>query len=404
MIKRLRAKFLVIIMALLTVLLLTVLVIICQATWFGMEQESSNTLRSATFEPWSPGGKENEVNANGPCFALGTDHFGSFYARGHAYYDLTDKALLQEILREAQATDKTEGILRERNLKFIKTEMWKMEEYVFTDISSQMQTMNNLLLVCGLIFLVALVLFFGISWWLSGRMVGPVETAWQQQRQFVADASHELKTPLTVILTNAELLQSGEHDATANARFANSIYIMAGQMRSLVENLLDLARVDNHQLQLQLEAVDFSDLVENCGLSFEPVYFEAGRELVSRVQPGLCVRGSDRHLRQVVDILLDNGCKYATQGTQVELMLQLSRGQCLLQVRSRGEMLTPRQCKDVFKRFYRADEARSRNGSYGLGLSIAQGIVREHRGKIWAQSKDGCNIFSVSLPLSGQEK
>jgi signal transduction histidine kinase len=130
------------------------------------------------------------------------------------------------------------------------------------------------------------------------------------------------------------------------------------------------------------------------------VYYEAGRELRSVVQPGITVNGSADHLRRVVEILLDNGCKYSSPGGVVELRLERQgRGNCLLSVSSPGEPMTEQQCLDVFKRFYRANQARSMNRSYGLGLSIAQGIIRQHRGKIWAQSRNGINTFYVSLPM-----
>lgn len=405
MINRLRAKFIALTMALITVLLAVIFSTICQATWLNLENETSRALRTATFESWRPGSKDGDgENPSFPCFALYVNNSCDIVAIGHAYYDLSDKELLREILQEAQATGKSEAILKERNLKFLKLDLWMGEKYIFADISSQIKTMKELISDCTVIFWVAWALFFGVIWWLSGRMLRPVEKAWEQQKQFVADASHELKTPLTVILTGAELLQNGEHDEATNRRLAGSLYTMAHRMWGLVENLLDLARVDNHQLRQQMCRVNLSDLVENSILHFEPVYFESGLELVSAVQPELMVRGSEQHLRQVVDILLDNGCKYAAQGTQVELTLQASRKHCILQVRSRGETLTPQQCKDVFKRFYRVDEARSKSGSYGLGLSIAQGIVREHGGKIWAQGKDGVNTFFVSLAIRESKK
>ena len=179
-----------------------------------------------------------------------------------------------------------------------------------------------------------------------------------------------MKTPLTVILTNAELLQAEEYDAQNKARFADSILTMSRQMRGLVEELLDQARVDSTVTKHQ--KLDYSKLVEDAVLPFEPVYFEAGRELRCNIEPGIIVLGKAEHLRRVVEILLDNGCKYSSLGGVVELRLRRNGRGSLLSVSSPGVSLTPQQCQDIFKRFYRMDQARAMNRSYGLGLSIAQ--------------------------------
>jgi signal transduction histidine kinase len=246
-----------------------------------------------------------------------------------------------------------------------------------------------------MILLAGMLIFFGFSVLLTRWTVRPVEQAWEQQRQFVADASHELKTPLTVILTNAELLH-GEYDAQSKEQFADSILTMSRQMRGLVEELLDQARVDNTQIQHR--KLDYSKLVEDAVLPFEPVYFEAGRRLQCHVEPGIGAMGNAEHLRRVVEVLLDNGWKYSSPGGVVELNLSRQGRGSLLSVRSPGITMTEQQCHDIFKRFYRMDQARTMNRSYGLGLSIAQGIVQQHRGKIWVQSQGGYNTFFVSLP------
>ena len=227
-----------------------------------------------------------------------------------------------------------------------------------------------------------------------------MEKSWKEQRQFVSDASHELKTPLTVILTNAELLQQPDYDAERKGTFAANILTMAGQMRSLVENLLDLARVDNGLAKAVWTQVDLSHTVYDAVLPFEPVYFEKGLDLQSRIQENIRVNGSEMHLRQVVEILLDNARKYSDcPGTVVVCLQRHSRGQCLLSVSNPGAPIPPQDLQNIFKRFYRVDQARSRDGSYGLGLPIAEGIVNDHKGRIWATSQNGFNTFYVSLPM-----
>ncbi len=223
-----------------------------------------------------------------------------------------------------------------------------------------------------------------------------------KRRQFVSDASHELKTPLTVILTNAEILQESDWDATRTDRFVDNIRTMAEQMRGLVEGLLELARVDNGAVRTAFAAVDFSRLVSEALLPFEPLFFEQNLQLESEIQDRILLHGSERHLCQVVDILLDNAQKYSSTGGRTVVRLRRQgRNHCVLTVANQGMPIPQQELRQIFKRFYRVDPVRSMNRSYGLGLSIAETIVREHQGKIWAESRNGYNVFSVQFPISG---
>ena len=222
----------------------------------------------------------------------------------------------------------------------------------------------------------------------------------ERQKLFVGAVTHELKTPLTVILTNAELLQEPEYDEQARSRFVDSIMTMSHQMRGLVESLLELARVDNGGQNMVFSRLNFSELVSDALLPFEPVYFEKGLTLESNVEENLFVKGSQQHLKQVADILLDNASKYASADSTVRVILRRQGSHCLLSVASAGDAISKEDLKNIFKRFYRMDKARSMNHSYGLGLSIADSIVSKHGGKIWAESADGVNTFFVQLPTA----
>ena len=399
MIKKLRRKLIAITMVLLTVVLTVILFFVYHATRSGLEESSLSALKTAGMEQGPharPGG--GGIFSSSPCFILRLSPEGDLIALGSDYYDLDDPDALMELLTLAEQKEAESGLLKDQALRYLRLEEGRGAAYAFMDVSSELQTLSQLNITCGMIFAAGLIVFFVISILLARWAVRPVEQAWEQQRQFVADASHELKTPLTVILTNAELLDSDEYDEGSKKQFSTSILTMSMQMRGLVEELLDQARVDNGRAAAEHKKLDYSKLVSDAVLPFEPVYFESGRVLNSCVEPGITAVGSPDHLRRVVEILLDNGCKYSTPGSEVELRLERQGRGSILSVRSPGAALTPQQCQDIFKRFYRMDTARTMNRSYGLGLSIAQGIVEQHRGKIWAQSQNGMNTFYVSLP------
>ena len=170
-------------------------------------------------------------------------------------------------------------------------------------------------------------------------------------------------------------------------------------MRTLVEGLLELARVDNGAVRSVFAELDLSALVEEELLPFEPVYFERGLTLESELASGLQLLGSAAHLRQVVGILLDNALKYADPGSTVRVRLTRQGANALLVVENPAPPLSREECRSIFLRFYRTDRVRT-GGGYGLGLPIARGIVTDHGGKIWAESQGGLFTLRVQLPLS----
>ena len=398
MLKKLRVKFVCFMMLIVTLMLCVIFGMVYYFTSQSLEEQSQQTIQQIAENPFQLGSLSELQEVRLPYFALQINQYGEVLATSGGYFDLSDETFLMNVIEETLASGEESGILKEYHLRFCRIVTPRSQSLVFVDISSELATLRNLVKTCIFIGALSLLAFFGISLLLAHIAVKPVDKAWAQQRQFVADASHELKTPLTVILTNAELLQDPAYDAQAKAQFSDSILTMSRQMRGLVESLLELARVDNGTMNRAFGPVDFSQLVEESVLPFEPLYFEKGLELQCRAEGEIPVRGSASHLRQVVAILLDNAMKYSAVPAVVTITLKRQGSHCLLAVSNPGEESPPEDLKNIFKRFYRMDKARSMNHSYGLGLSIAESIVREHRGRIWAQSTQGENTFFVQLP------
>ena len=397
MIKKLRLKIVCIVMAIVMVMMAVIFAMIFGFTKRNLEHNSIQALRMAADMKLGgrPGGGPER---NMPCFMLEWGFDGELRILGGESYDLSDVGELKRILAEAEQSGAETGVLSRYSLRYLRHQNPMGIRYVFVDITTEQQALYGLAWICGVIGLAAFGVFLLVSILLSGWLVKPIAQAMSHQRQFVADASHELKTPLTVILTNTELLQQPEYSEDERRRFTDSILSTARQMRGLVESLLELARVDNGQIKAAITQADYSRLVENAVLPFEPVYFEKGLTLESRIEPGLRVLGNERYLSQVVGILLDNGLKYSTPGGTVCLELRrIGRGNCQLSVASPGRSMSQQELQDIFKRFYQVDKVRNMDHSYGLGLSIARQIVKEHGGRIWAESKEGINTFFVVL-------
>lgn len=396
MLNKLRLKFVLINMGIVTAMLLVIFSFIYHFTKADLEEQSVDALRTLSQSTHQPGGLDREVQL--PYFTLQISPFGDIVVNGSSYYDLKDEAFIQELIQAVYTAQESMGMIEKYDLRYNRVSSMGGQKLIFVDVSGQDAVLRSLLQTNLLIGAGSLIAFLGISILLARWAVRPVDQAWQQQRQFVSDASHELKTPLTVIMSNAELLQNPDCEEESRGQFAGNILSMSYRMRSLVEGLLELARADNGQIKKNFAAVDYSKLVSDSLLPFEPVMYERGLILESKIEPGITMTGSEQYLRQLGDILLDNAAKYSAPGIVAVELRRGAKGQCLLTVSNPGEPIPREDLKRIFQRFYRSDKARTGTGSFGLGLSIAESIVTEHKGRIWAESNSTGNRFCVQLP------
>ena len=402
MIRKLRIKFVCIVMAIAMLMVGGILGVVIYFTGTSMEMQSVSMMRTIVSAPFQQGnlGEPSNDEVRLPFFTVQISSRGELITAGGGYFDLTDREYLQQIVNLALSADRESGELKEYDLRYLVAMSPMGLSIVFADTATEEATIKSMIYSCIFIFVAAMLVFLGISILLSRWAIKPVAVAWDQQRQFVADASHELKTPLAVIMANAELMQNEETPEEDKKKFSGNILSTTYQMRSLVENMLEMARVDNGAVKMNFAPVDMSELISNAVLSFQLLYEEKEMGLRCAISEGISICGSEQHLYQVMDVLLDNALKYAAPNGMVSVDLVNAGRNCLLSVASPGEPISREELKKIFKRFYRADKARSFYGSYGLGLSIAESIVEAHKGKIWAESKNGYNIFYVQIPTA----
>lgn len=409
MIRKLRRKFALTNMLLVALVLLMVFAALVASNYQRLANQSRTALRAALL--WSDEGPDRFEFAAGPpeeasrvfmvpVFTVTLDENGeAAEVMGGGNVSVSSETVeLAVALAQGE-----EGVIPELDLRYLRETGPDGETRIaFADRGWERSTLWSMVGSFLLVGALALGAFFLISLLLSGLALQPAERAWEQQRRFVADASHELKTPLTVILTNTGiLLRHPEQTVAQQRKWVEYIREEAQRMRELVEDLLFLARHDAGRDQAPAQTVDLAELLWSALLPFEPVAFEQGVTLESGIQSGVTVRGRSEELRRLAAILLDNAVKYA--GPQGQVRVALARGEkggACLTVRNTGPAIPPEHLEHLFERFYRADNSRARSsGGYGLGLAIAKSIVDSHRGTITVQSREEeGTCFTVRLP------
>jgi signal transduction histidine kinase len=245
-----------------------------------------------------------------------------------------------------------------------------------------------------------IVLIF-ISAHMAKKSLEPVRRAYERQKEFIADASHELRTPLTIIKTTTELLGIKEQETIKeNAKWLENISSETENMSKLIQNLLTLAQADNNQIPVTMDKVDLSKLVRVTSDKFQLIAKEKDIEFESIISENVHLIGDKDKLNQLLVILLDNGIKYTPERGKITISLMHTTDKAIITVKDTGMGISQEDINKIFERFYRVDKARSREqGGAGLGLSIANWIVREHKGKISVESEpDKGSSFIVELP------
>ena len=419
MFKKSRRRIVAAIMSILVALWAGTLGIIYASSYYDMKRQNEQMLQAHAqmyvlpqhFEGMMPPGRPIPGGDHGskpgfdpeaPKFQLST-----FYTVAISYDGIvleiqnepatvyTDDALEQmakSIIKDTKST----GVLD--NLTFLKTDKNGYTLVAFMDntvVNESAITLFRYTLIFGG---VALVAFFFLSRFLAKKIVAPLEESYQKQRQFISDAGHELKTPISVVSANAELLsrELGGNQWLRNIQYENE------RMGVLVSQLLNLARTEN--VTPQMAHIDFSRLVAGEVLPFESVAFEKGLVLNTGIASGVVVEGNASQLKQLSSILLDNAIRHSKADGEEGLTLTKDHGIAELSVINKGDEIPPEHRERIFERFYRMDTARNgEDKHYGLGLAIAKAIVNAHRGQIEVLCYNGLVEFRVNLPIAREK-
>lgn len=314
---------------------------------------------------------------------------------------ILEQSVMQDIADRIAQKNDTFGVLSAYEARYLYEVKWNGIQIAIMDCSHEKQGLQALLVNSILLFLLALVAFIIISWYLGKWALRPVDRAWKAQKQFISDASHELRTPITVILANTNILAHHPQDAIADQmKWIDNTQTEANRMKQLVENMLFLSRSDEQSLHYEKTRLNISDVLEQSTLVYEAIAYESKITLESEIESDLWIKGNEALIRQLITILMDNACKYCEHEKRIILQAKRIQNQVEIVLRNTAANLSQEDLEHLFERFYRSEKSRNRKqGGYGLGLSIAKTICEKHQGSIRVENKDGFVVFTVILPL-----
>ena len=315
-----------------------------------------------------------------------------------------DKEMLTESAPEIADSSREEGWVS-LTVRYAKRVDDNLVKIVFSNRYSRYSNISPYLMLAVGTLLIGVGCYLAISMILARIALKPVEDSWSKQKQFVADASHELKTPLSVIMANTEIIASHKDETVASQmKWIENTRQEADRMAVLVADLLFLAKNDDG-LKVQMEKVNMSDGVEATVLSYDAVFYENGKTFHYEIEPNVNVLGNAGQLKQLTTILLDNANKYSIGEGNILLRLTHAGKRILFTVSNDSDELSDEQLEHLFDRFYTVDKSRNTDkGGNGLGLSIAQMISRSHGGDITVNYGNGRTTFTVDLPVYRERK
>ena len=425
MVTKLKKKFIRIAMISVTVVLVLFGVIINVANYISVDSQldkimsviCDNKGRIPDDIAFRPTGGENESAPDGsrpPQKDNGASPFGKFpretaYSTRYftLYYDASgslDRADLENIasvtddnvdvyLAAALKKDASSGYVNGFKFKVIKTEENKRMA-VFLDCQNELRSLKSIALLSVISMAVCILGVYIAVRIFSGRAVDPVVQSTLRQKQFITDASHELKTPITVIGTSLSVLEM----ETGKQKWIDKARAQTEKLTRLVNSLVALSRMDEENPHLNRENFDISAAAEETAESFRDFAKSAGHELIFNCDSGIMFNGDEYSIRQLISILLDNAVKYSSENSDITMSLKRTKKGVIITQTNACAPIENDELDKLFDRFYRADKSRSSGNGFGIGLSMAKCIAESHKGSIKASAPAPDSIeFTVVL-------
>jgi len=407
MINRLRRQFIVIAMLSVTLVVFLMAVSINAFNYLSTDKALSDTLlmiqENRGMIPQFPGGRPEKPPKGqfSPETPYSTRYFVLYFS-GDGTLDMADMKHIAAVTEEdadrflSVALRCGEGMGYTGHYKYYVVRVGESRYMaVFLDCQRELRSLRTFGLISLLVAAACVALVYILIWLFSKRAIEPTVKSMEKQKQFITDASHELKTPLTVIATSLKVLEM----EVGRQKWIDKARAQTEKMARLVNDLVTLARLDEEKPPLRFVSFDVSGVVAETAESFRDFAAAGGHTLEVDVAPGLSFRGDEYAIRQLVSILLDNAVKYADSGGCIRLSLERAKRGVVLKTSNPCAGLDEKELDKLFDRFYRPDRSRSKQtGGFGVGLSIARSIVEAHQGAIRAECpEEGLVQFAAVL-------
>jgi len=412
MIKKLRKKFILLALAVVAAVIIVIVVGIDVANYLDMRSDADKTIdflekREGVPSQWEmPQGDPPQPNLdermgerpqNLPLetlysaryFTIETDRDGNVSSGYLGKIAFVSEGDLSSFVRDAKDERGFVG-----NYRYLRKETETGYHYLFLDCEKEIDACRTFIISSAIITLIGLAVISLLIILLSKKVLAPVEESYKKQKQFITDAGHELKTPLTVISANAELL---ELDIGEDNEWLNSIKGQVQKLSGLTKELVYLSRLDEGEMHLEKAPFSLGNAIEDCASGFREAAMVSGKEIMLDLIP-ITVDGNEEMLRRAVTLLLDNAIKYA-ESPEIHLSLRKEGKHAILE-ESNVASLEKGSHPELFERFYRPDASRNgATGGHGIGLSVVKSILESHGGNVACESDGSLVTFRLTLPL-----
>ena len=385
MIDKLRKKIFWIIQISLSIVLLGVIIIFTSLSY-------KNTITSSTMVMDRLEGKNVKIKNVESPFSISIEGVYKVRIYNNSVIeqsnDITDE--IKKYALEVSKKNSKEGYINNYIFKIRSFES-NVLEVTLIENESAIARLKTTIIVAIIAGFAGIIAIFIIAKEIADTIVRPVEETFEKQKQFVSDASHELKTPLAVIEANADVLE----DKVGENKWITYIQKEVKSMNKLVNDLLTLAKIGNTN-DINIQKFDLSKEVQMSVACFESLIFEKKIKLENNIQENIEFNGDPEDIKHIISILVDNAIKHTNENNKIIVSTKKEKNEIKIEVKNQGDPIAKEDEEKIFERFYRVDKARNRNEKrYGLGLSIAKGLVDKYKGNIKANSKDGFTTFTV---------
>lgn len=357
-----------------------------------------NTINTASIMMDRVGNRDLRKNPNNETHVQRINIEGLYYVQiedGTVKEISSENAQIEEYALKVSQGKSDEGIIGNYVYK-IRRGKGTMADITFMENEEAISNAKKIVFISIIALIISVIIIYIIAKKVAEFMVKPVKETFEKQKQFISDASHELKTPLAVVEANADVL---ENEIGAN-KWLKYIQNEVQSMDKLVNELLLLAKIENVDILQEKTVFDLSKETEIIVSMFESMAYEKEVVLSTEIKENIMLNGSKEDIEHILSTLLDNAIKHTEKGNKVIASLNSEKNTIIIQVKNQGKEIPKEERKNIFERFYRIDKSRNRKEKrYGLGLAIAKGIVEKYDGNISVLYKDGFTIFKVELPI-----